>query len=413
MKFTRSLYFWVILAILTGILLGAFFPDFAVRLKPLGDAFIKLVKMMIAPVIFCTIVTGIAGMQDTKKVGRVGIKAIVYFEIVTTLALIIGLIVINLIRPGVGMNVDPASLDIKSVESYMSQSKATNVQDFLMHIIPDNAINALATGDLLQVLFFSVLFGFGLSKIGEKATPVLKGIKSLEFGLFAVIRIIMKAAPFGALGAMSFTVGKYGIISLVSLGQLMLSFYLTCILFIFIVLGGILKYFGFSIFKLLAYIKEELLIVLGTSSSEAALPSLMAKLEKSGCSQSVVGLVVPTGYSFNLDGTSIYLTMASVFLAQATNTHMDIGHQITLLLVLLVTSKGAAGVTGSGFITLAAVLPVAGNIPVASIALILGIDRFMSEARAITNIIGNATATIVIAKSEKEIELAEAREVIG
>ena len=413
MKLFRTLYFQVVVAILTGVLLGALFPTFAVQLKPLGDAFIKLVKMMIAPVIFCTIVTGITGMQDAKKVGRVGLKAIIYFEVVTTLALIIGLIVINLIKPGVGMNVDPSSLDIKSVETYLTQSKSNGIQDFLLHIIPDNVVNALSNGDLLQVLFFSILFGFALSKIGEKAKPLLSGIKSLEAGLFAVIRIIMKVAPIGALGAMSFTIGKYGIGSLVSLGQLMLSFYITCILLIILILGGILKYTGFNLFRFLSYIKEELLIVLGTSSSEAALPSLMVKLEKVGCSEPVVGLVVPTGYSFNMDGTSIYLTMAAVFLAQATNTQLDITHQLTLLMILLLTSKGTAGVTGAGFIALAAVLPIAGNIPVASIALILGIDRFMSEGRAITNIIGNAIATIVVAKSEKEINMNVAKQLIG
>ena len=412
-KFFKGLYVQVIIAILIGILLGYLYPSFAVQLKPFGDGFIKLVKMMIGPVIFCTIVTGIAGMQDAKKVGRVGIKALIYFEIVSTLALIIGLVVINILKPGVGMNVDPSSLDPKAVESYLSQSKSTNVQDFLMHIIPDNIINALSNGDLLQILLFSVLFGFALSKIGEKAKPVLVVIKSVETGLFAVIKIIMRVAPLGALGAMSFTIGKYGLASLQSLGQLMLSFYITCILFIVIVLGGILKLSGFNLFKLLKYIKEELLIVLGTSSSEAALPTLMQKLEKVGCSEPVVGLVVPTGYSFNLDGTSIYLTMAAVFLAQATNTHMDISHQITLLMVLLLTSKGAAGVTGSGFITLAAVLPISGGIPVAAIALILGIDRFMSEGRAITNIIGNAIATVVVAKSENEIDMIKAKELIG
>jgi len=412
-KLFKVLYFQVIIAILTGILLGAFYPEIAVKLKPLGDGFIKLVKMMIAPVIFCTIVTGIAGMQDAKKVGRVGIKAIIYFEIITTLALIIGLIVINVIKPGVGMNVDPASLDAKSVETYLSQGRSTGVQDFIMHIIPENVVSALANGDLLQVLFFSVLLGFALSKIGEKARPLLVGIKSLEAGLFAIIKIIMKVAPLGALGAMSFTIGKYGVGSLVSLGQLMLSFYITCLSFIILILGGVLKIMGFNLFRLLSYIKEELLIVLGTSSSEAALPSLMNKLEKAGCSEPVVGLVIPTGYSFNLDGTSIYLTMAAIFLAQATNTPLNISHQITLLLVLLLTSKGAAGVTGSGFITLAAVLPIAGNIPVASIALILGIDRFMSEGRAITNIIGNAIATVVVARSENEIDMTVAKELIG
>lgn len=412
-KILKSLYVQVIIAIIAGIVLGHVLPSFAVKLKPFGDGFIKLIKMMIAPIIFCTIINGISGMQDTKKIGRVGLKAIIYFEVVTTLALIIGLVVINIFKPGVGMNIDPSTLDTKSVEVYLSQSKSTTVQDFLLNIIPTNIINALSNGDLLQILFFSVLFGFALSKIGEKAKPLLSGIKALENGLFAIIKIIMKVAPLGALGAMSFTIGKYGIGSLASLGQLMLSFYVTCILFIVLILGGIVKYTGFNIFRLLKFIKEELLIVLGTSSSEAALPSLMKKLEKTGCSESVVGLVVPTGYSFNLDGTSIYLTMAAVFLAQATKTPMDISHQLTLLLVLLLTSKGAAGVTGSGFITLAAVLPVAGHIPVASIVLILGIDRFMSEARALTNIIGNTVATVVIARSENEVDLKLAKEFIG
>jgi aerobic C4-dicarboxylate transport protein len=368
---------------------------------------------MIAPIIFCTIVTGIAGMQNTKKVGRVGLKAILYFEVVTTLALIIGLVVINILKPGVGMNIDPASLDTKSVENFITESKSQSVADFLLHVIPDNIVSALSTGNILQVLFFAVLLGFGLSKIGEKAAPLLKGIQSLEDGLFAIIKIIMKVAPLGALGAMAFTIGKYGVGSLAQLGQLMGSFYLTCIIFIVVVLGGILKYTGFNIFRLLAYIKEELLIVLGTSSSEAALPSLINKLEKVGCSEPVVGLVVPTGYSFNLDGTSIYLTMAAVFLAQATNTPMDISQQMTLLLVLLLTSKGAAGVTGSGFIVLAATLPTVGHIPVAAIALIFGIDRFMSEGRALTNIIGNTVATIVVAKWEKEIDMEKAKDLIG
>jgi aerobic C4-dicarboxylate transport protein len=408
MKFIKSLYAQVLIAILIGILLGALYPSFAVKLKPLGDGFIKLVKMMISPIIFCTIISGISGMQDTKKLGRVGLKAIIYFEVVTTLALIIGLVVINILKPGVGMNIDPSTLDVKATEAYVSKSETGNMQDFILHIIPDSIFNALATNNLLQILLFSILLGIALSRIGAKAKPLLSGIKSLESALFAVIKIIMKVAPFGALGAMSFTVGKYGLNSLTSLGGLMLSFYITCILFIVIILGGLLKYFGFNLFRLLSYIRDELFIVLGTSSSEAALPSLMNKLEKMGCSESIVGLVVPTGYSFNLDGTSIYLTMAAVFLAQATNTPMDISHQITLLLILLLASKGAAGVTGSGFITLAAVLPVAGHIPIASIALILGIDRFMSEGRAITNIIGNTVATIIIAKSENEIDMSKA-----
>ena len=412
-KLFKSLYFQVLVAICIGITLGHYYRDFAVQLKPLGDGFIKLIKMMIAPIIFCTIVTGIAGMQNTKKVGRVGLKAILYFEVVTTLALIIGLLVINILKPGVGMNIDPTTLDTKSVENFITEGKSQSVSEFLLHIIPDNIVNALSTGNILQVLFFAVLLGFGLSKIGEKATPLLKGIQSLEDGLFTIIKIIMKLAPLGALGAMAFTIGKYGVGSLAQLGQLMGSFYLTCIIFIVVVLGGILKFTGFNIFRLLSFIKEELLIVLGTSSSEAALPGLMNKLEKVGCSEPVVGLVVPTGYSFNLDGTSIYLTMAAVFLAQATNTPMAISQQITLLLVLLLTSKGAAGVTGSGFIVLAATLPTVGHIPVAAIALIFGIDRFMSEGRALTNIIGNTVATIVVAKWEKEIDMEKAKNLIG
>jgi len=407
MRFFKSLYGQVLIAIVTGILLGVFLPSFAVKLKPLGDGFIKLVKMMISPIIFCTIISGIAGMQDTKKLGRVGLKAIIYFELVTTLALIIGLVVINILKPGVGMNVDVSSLDARSVELYAAKGERGTWQEFILNIIPESIFQSLAGNNLLQILFFSILFGFVLSKMGEKARPVMTGIRALESALFGMIRIIMKVAPLGALGAMSFTVGKYGLHTLASLGSLMLSFYITCLLFIILVLGGVLKYFGYNLFRLLKYILDELFIVLGTSSSEAALPNLMKKLEKAGCSESIVGLVVPTGYSFNLDGTSIYLTMATVFLAQATNTPYDISHQITLLLVLLLASKGAAGVTGSGFITLAAVLPVAGNIPVAAITLILGIDRFMSEGRAITNIIGNAVATIVIAKSEKEIDISE------
>ncbi len=413
MKVFKILYVQVLIAIVIGVLIGYFFPSSAVQLKPLGDGFIKLVKMMIAPVIFCTIVSGVSGMQDTKKVGRVGAKALLYFEVVTSIALIIGLVVVNILKPGVGMNINPATLDVKAVEGYITEGKSRTFADFMLHIIPDNIVSALSNSDLLQVLFFSILLGFALSKIGEKGKPLLRGIKSLETALFTVIKMIMKVAPFGALGAMSFTIGKYGVGSLASLGQLMMAFYITCIIFIVVILGGILKLVGFNLFKLLGFIKEELLIVLGTSSSEAALPGLMNKLEKVGCSEPVVGLVVPTGYSFNLDGTSIYLTMAAVFLAQATNTPLDIGQQITLLLVLLLTSKGAAGVTGSGFITLAATLPTVGHIPVAAIALILGIDRFMSEGRALTNIIGNAVATVVVAKWEKEIDIEVAQKAIG
>lgn len=413
MRFFRSLYVQVIIAIIIGILLGNYYPDLSVKLKPLGDGFIRLIKMMIAPIIFCTIVTGIAGMQDTKKVGRVGIKAILYFEVVTTIALIIGLIVINLIKPGAGMHIDPATLDVASVQGYITESKTHSVADFLLNIIPENIVNAISNSNLLQVLFFSILLGLALSKLGEKAVPLLKGIQSFETALFSIIKMIMKLAPVGALGAMAFTIGKYGIGSLRSLGELMLAFYITCSIFIIVVLGIIAKVSGFNIFRLLKYIREELLVVLGTSSSEAALPSLMSKLTNAGCSEPVVGLVVPTGYSFNLDGTSIYLTMAAVFLAQATDTPLGLSQQLTLLFVLLLTSKGAAGVTGSGFITLAATLPTVGHIPVAAIALILGIDRFMSEGRAITNIIGNAVATIVVAKWEKEIDMEKAKKLIG
>lgn len=413
LKLFKSLYFQVLLAIAAGIVIGHLSPSFSTQLKPFGDGFIKLIKMMIAPIIFCTIVTGIASMQDTKKIGRVGIKALVYFEVVTTIALIIGLVVINLLQPGSGMNVDVNTLNAKEAAVYISQGKSQTPADFLLNIIPENIVNAIANNNLLQVLFFSVLIGFALSKIKEKALPLLNVIQSLEDALFGIIKMIMKLAPIGAFGAMAFTIGKYGVGSLSSLGGLMLSFYITCLIFILIVLGGILKFTGFNIFKLLRHIKEELLIVLGTSSSEAALPSLIGKLERAGCSEPVTGLVIPTGYSFNLDGTSIYLTMAAVFLAQATNTPLDITHQITLLLVLLLTSKGAAGVTGSGFITLAATLPAVGHIPVAAIALILGIDRFMSEGRAITNIIGNAVATVVIAKWEKELDIEAAKKILA
>jgi len=326
---------------------------------------------------------------------------------------VIGLVVVNVLKPGVGMSIDPATLDLKSVEGYITQNKSQGIIDFILNIIPENIINALSSGNILQILFFAILLGFAMSKIGPKAKPLLNGIKSIEEALFAIIKIIMRLAPLGAMGAMSFTIGKYGLGSLVSLGKLMGAFYLTCFIFILFILGGILKYSGFNLFRLLTYVKEELLIVIGTSSSEAALPSLMDKLRKIGCSEPVVGLVVPTGYSFNLDGTSIYLTMSAVFLAQATNTPLDMSHQLSLLFILMLASKGAAGVTGSGFITLAAVLPVVGNIPVAAIALILGIDRFMSEARAITNIIGNTIATIVVAKSENELDMKQAQKVIG
>lgn len=408
-KLFKSLYFQVVVAIFIGILIGHFFPSVGISLKPLGDGFIKLVKMIIAPLIFCTVVLGIAGMQNVKKVGKVGLTAIIYFEIMTTIALLLGLLIVNVIQPGTGMNIDPKSLDSSSVENYIVQSKhQEGLKDFLLNIIPDNVIGALAQGDLLQVLFFAILLGFGLSKVGKAAEPVMNVMESFLKGIFAVIKIIMRAAPIGALGAMGFTIGKYGLSSLSKLGMLMVCFYLTCLIFIFLVVGAVLYFNGFSVWKILKYIKEELLIVLGTSSSESALPGIMQKLEKVGCSKPVVGLVIPTGYSFNLDGTSIYLTMAAVFIAQALDMHMNFSQQLTLLLVLLLTSKGAAGVTGSGFIILAATLPMVGHVPVESVALVFGIDRFMSEARALTNIIGNTAATVVIAKWEKEIDMEQA-----
>jgi aerobic C4-dicarboxylate transport protein len=411
-KILQSLYIQVLLAIVIGIIIGMYFPSIAITCKPLGDGFIKLIKMLVAPIIFCSIVNGITGMKNTKQVGRVGLKALVYFEVVTTLALLIGLIVINIIKPGKGMNIQAASLDTTNLQAIVPVGNTSATSNFLLQIIPNNIVDALATNNLLQVLFFAILMGIALSKMPQKAQPLITALHSIEQTFFMMIKMIMRFAPIGAFGAMAFTIGKYGIASLFSLGALLLAFYSTCLLFIVVVLGSIFKYNGFNLFKLLGYLKEELLIVLGTSSSEAAMPSLIKKLVKSGCSAPVVGLVVPTGYSFNLDGTSIYLTMAAIFLAQATNTPLSITQQVSLLLILLITSKGAAGVTGSGFITLAATLPLVGNIPVASIALILGIDRFMSEGRALTNIIGNAVATIVIAKWENEIDLPQAKKLL-
>jgi aerobic C4-dicarboxylate transport protein len=412
-RLLHSLYIQVLLAIVAGALLGIFFPDLSVRLRPLGDAFIRLIKMVVAPIVFCTVVTGIAHMRNTRKVGRVGLRALIYFEVVTTLALLIGMLVINLLQPGAGLHLRAEDMDTGAVQQYITRAGASNTSDFLVNLIPDSIVGAFAANNLLQILLFSILMGFALASIGQRAAPLLNGLQSLEDALFRMIRSIMKLAPIGAFGAMAFTIGKYGFGSLAQLGQLLLAFYLTCSLFIVLVLGGILHLAGYNIFRLLAYLREELLLVLGTSSSESAMPGLIDKLEKLGCSEPVVGLVVPTGYSFNLDGTCIYLTMAAVFLAQATDTPMDIAQQASLLLVLLLTSKGAAGVTGSGFITLAATLPVAGHIPVAAISLLLGIDRFMSEGRALTNLTGNAVATIVIAGWEKEIDKGKAKALIG
>jgi aerobic C4-dicarboxylate transport protein len=374
-------------------------------MKPLGDGFIKLIKMIIAPIIFCTVVIGIAGMEDMKKVGKTGGLALLYFEVVSTLALIIGLVIVNLVQPGAGMNIDAATLDTKAIAAYTAPGKMTGTVDFLLNVIPSSVVDAFAKGEILQVLLFSVLFGFALHKFGGRGTMVFDLIEKLSHVLFDIVGIIMKVAPIGAFGAMAFTIGKYGVSSLLSLGMLMGTFYLTCLIFVFAVLGTISKLHGFSIWKFVKYIKEELLIVLGTSSSESVLPRMMEKMENLGAKKTCVGLVIPTGYSFNLDGTSIYLTMAAVFIAQATNTPMTLMQEITLLGVLLLTSKGAAGITGSGFIVLAATLSAVGTVPVAGLALILGIDRFMSEARALTNLVGNGVATIVVAKWTGELDV--------
>jgi len=405
----QSLYAQVLTAIAIGVALGHFYPALGEQMKPLGDAFIKLIKMVIAPIIFCTVVHGIASMQDMKKVGRVGLKALIYFEVLTTIALIVGLIVANAIDPGGGMNVDVKSLDTKSIQGFVAKSKEQGTVQFLMDIIPNTVVGAFASGEILQVLFFAILFAFGLQALGERGKALLNVIDQASYALFGVVSIIMKVAPIGAFGAMAFTIGKYGVGTLASLAWLMFAFYITCIVFIVFVLGFFAWLAGFNIFKFIRYIKEELLIVLGTSSSESVLPRMIAKMENLGCEKSVVGLVIPTGYSFNLDGTCIYLTMAALFLAQATGTQLDLWHQLGIIAILLLTSKGAAGVTGSGFIVLAATLASVGTIPVASIALILGVDRFMSEARALTNLIGNGVATVVVSKWENALDVERMR----
>jgi len=398
------LYAQVLTAITIGILLGHFYPHVGEQMKPLGDGFIKLIKMLIAPIIFCTVVHGIAGMKDLKRVGRVGLKALIYFEVLTTLALVVGLIVVNIWQPGAGINADLKTIDTRSIQIYTTKAGQQSTVEFFLNIIPSTIVGAFAEGEILQVLFFAILFAFALSLMGEHAKPVTAFIDIVSHALFGIVGMIMKVAPLGAFGAMAFTIGKYGIGTLLSLGKLMAGFYATCLIFIFVVLGTVAYFAGFSIFKFIKYIKEELLIVLGTSSSESVLPRMINKLENLGCNESVVGLVIPTGYSFNLDGTCIYLTMAAIFLAQATNTELSLWQQLGMIAILLLTSKGAAGVTGSGFIVLAATLSSVGTIPVASIALILGVDRFMSEARALTNLIGNGVATIVVSKWENALD---------
>ena len=394
------LYFQVLVAIAIGVALGFFYPATAETMKPLGDGFIKLIKMMIAPIIFTTVVVGIAKIGDMKEVGRVGLKALIYFELVSSLALTIGLVVVNVVRPGAGVNADVSTLDTKAIESYATSAKSLSTVDMLLHIIPESAVGAFAGGEILQVLLFSVLFGLALARLGENGRKLIDLIDQLSHVLFNVIGIIMRVAPLGAFGAMAFTIGKYGVGTLADLAKLMACVYLTCVLFVAVVLGTIARLVGFRLWPFLKYIKEEILIVLGTSSSEAVLPRMIIKMENVGCAKPVVGLVIPTGYSFNLDGTSIYLTMAAMFIAQATNVPLNLWQQLSILGVLLLTSKGAAAVTGGGFITLAATLSSTGTVPVAGLALILGIDRFMSEARAITNLIGNGVATMVVARWE-------------
>jgi aerobic C4-dicarboxylate transport protein len=411
---TSHLYFWVLVAIFAGVLLGHFNPAFAVKLKPLGDGFIALVRMMIGPIIFCTVVLGIAGAGDMKKVGRVGGKALLYFEVVSSLALIIGLLVMNVLKPGAGFNADPATLDAKAVADYAKAGSEQSTTDFIMHLIPRTFTDAFTgSGDLLQVLLVAVLFGYAMTRMGQAGEAVHRFIDGCSHIFLAMMNAIMKVAPLGAGGAMAFTIGRYGLSALKPLAALMGSFYLTCLMFILIVLGSIAAATGFNILRFLLYIKDELLTVLGTSSSETALVPLMHKLQKLGCSKSVVGLVVPSGYSFNLDGTNIYLTMAALFVAQALNIELTLTQQLTLLGVAMLTSKGASGVTGAGFITLAATLAVVPSVPVAGLALILGIDRFMSEARSLTNFIGNGVATIVVSRWERELDMKTLKSELG
>lgn len=403
-KFYQILYVQVIFAILAGIALGHFAPDLGESLKPLGDAFIKLVKMIIAPVIFLTVCTGIAGMTNMGSVGRVTGKAMLYFITFSTLALIVGMVVANIIQPGKGLNIDPAQLAGDKVATYVEKAHDASIVDFFMNIIPKTLVSPLVAGDILQVLFVAVLFGLAIASVGEKGKPVTEFLNHLTVPVFKLVGMLMKFAPIGAFGAMAFTIGAYGISSIGNLMLLIATFYITSLLFVIVILGAVAKYNGFSIFDLIRYIKDELWLVLGTSSSEAALPTLMNKMEKAGCEKSVVGLVIPTGYSFNLDGTNIYMTMAALFIAQACNIDLSLGEQITLLLVAMISSKGAAGVTGAGFITLAATLSVVPAVPVAGMALILGVDRFMSECRALTNLVGNACATIVVARWDNALD---------
>jgi aerobic C4-dicarboxylate transport protein len=408
-----TLYVQVLIAICIGILIGRFFPHTGIALKPLGDVFVALIRMMIAPVIFCVVVQGIASVGDLKKVGRVGVKALVYFEVVSTLALITGILVAIIVHPGSRLNLDPRSLDPKTIANYVGRAKDTGIGPFLVGIVPRTFVDAFAGGDVLQVLLVSILTGFSISRLGALGERIARGIGALAKVVFGIIRIIVKAAPLGALGGMAFTVGSYGLGSLSSLAKLIGTFYLTSIVFVVVILGSIAALTGFSIFRFIAYIKDELLIVLGTSSSETVLPDMMQKLERLGASRSIVGLVFPTGYSFNTDGTNIYLTLAVIFLAQATNTHLAAGQIVGILLFAMIASKGASGVTGTGFVTLAAILTAVPSIPIEALAILVGIDKFMSECRALTNVIGNGVATIVVSRWEGELDTAKLRDTMA
>ncbi len=404
LHWASQLWVQVVAAMIAGVLVGHFWPDLGVRLQPLGDAFIKAIRMMIAPIIFCTVVHGVARMADMARVGRVALKALIYFEIVTTIALVLALVAVNVLKPGEGMNIDLAHVDTSLVKNYIAQSKGQDVTSFLMQIIPNSFLGAFTEGNVLQVLFVAVLCGFALAQLGERAEGVTKLVDQAAHMLFRIVGFVMWAAPLGALGAIAFTVGKFGAGSLLSLGKLLLEFYAVCLVFIFLVLGPIARFAGFSLLRLIAYIREELLIVLATTSSETVLPRMIVKLEEAGCEEGVVGLVIPTGYSFNLDGTCLYLATAAVFLAQATNTPLGLGQQVALLFVLLLTSKGAAGIAGAAFVVLAATIASAGTIPVESVAILLGVHRLMSEGLTPTNLIGNAVATIVVAKWEGALD---------
>jgi aerobic C4-dicarboxylate transport protein len=411
-RFVNTLYFRVIVGIIAGVAVGFFFPHVGEELKPLGDGFIKLIRMLVAPIIFLTVVVGIASMGDTRRLGRVGVKAIVYFEIVTTFALAIGFVAVTLVRPGVGMNVDPATLDSQAVSQYVAQGKHLDATGFILNIIPDSFVGAFANGEILQVLLLAILTGIALVALDQEHR-LLSLAKSCSQLFFRITALVMELAPIAAFGAMGFTIGRYGLGTLFSLGKVLLCVYVTCVLFVAVVLGLICFFNGISLWKLLIYLKEELLVVIGTSSSEPALPGLIRKMERLGCSEVVVGLVVPAGYSFNLDGTSIYLTIAAMFIAQATNTHLSVKQEFFVIFILMLNSKGAAAVTGGGFITLAATLAALGSIPVAGITLLLGIDRFMSEMRSLTNLVGNAVATITVARWEGQFNLDQARHVLN